>query len=420
MSTLISRRDTLKETYAESRIGLLNALRKMEAAAKTLRLDFSINNGEFGWTVDDLEEFPEELDAVSVNTLIRLENEELLGYDPLIVSLQHAEQVLIAKSVNNVCQGSLLVLQGRLVLRVAVLNELAWQLQSEVVSYVEKTAAAASQIFANSTVSIQSLHLGSVTLNFTNRPTEFTLYCLTQGYNGEFEYPHNDELAVTADFDGNFDEAAAWAVMMAYIHRLDRTFGIQVTPRGPRPLPSALPEPLEELHTDEHRKLTLDAAYLSKGATELLTLYQRGVVFAAEDQEAASFLEFFKVLEYTAASAARLKVRHHVETVGLDNLKKLKKVSVDMDADTLRIAELIVQACDVSRLRQVCPVGKPDLVAVLTNTRNMLSHAKPGYSNTGNEIPREDLTAGVAFVKEAAAQALDWFLKLSLTDQVTN
>lgn len=405
----------LQRQWAEIRDVLL----ELESTATAFRLDFGILLDGHSWSVAEIEElFVEAIPHISSQTLVRFESSELLDDAPLDTSLEYAELILRNSKLLALSRGSLLSLPNKFVLRADVLNEAAWQLQHHISHYHELPQTKVQAVLSNSLWTGIWPELGDVSVKLLNSPSEFALYLITQGYDGEHEFPFFEELNVSVEFAGKFNEEAAWALLAAYLRELERSCGIHITPRPPRSLPSFVGCTPLVFAANDSEQISLKPGYVQPESRAIVGLFNKANVLAAEGYLELAFLQYFKTIEYAAASAARLRVHQHLSTVGADNIRKLKSVASDMDSDAKRIAEVLAKACDERKLKALCPVRGKGLVEVLTSTRNQYSHAKPGYATNGSEILEADLQAGTAFVKEAAAQVLDWFLGLPAGDKV--
>lgn len=283
--------------------------------------------------------------------------------------------------------------------------------------------------------------LGEMTLALVNGFTPFAILLFKDGEYESDSYPtfHGDDLFIEVAFPAGTTDETWLAAVPAFLFELDEQTALAF---GPAPRGAYADMWPEEYDEDTYLE-RLDAIRLrpligGPGVPSLLRLYERAIGRDGDPEQ--HFVGFVKVMEYVSATVvnternAQLRRRllspralspdaGFIRDLGLlfESLRNFKK-----DAEALRLT--IEACCDPVELARVAPPHQRALGAItemstpaerkkaldafsatLSATRNMFSHAKANYTQTGDECPEPELNLLIKCARLAAQQCARWF-----------
>lgn len=244
-----------------------------------------------------------------------------------------------------------------------------------------------------------------------------------------------DELFIEISSKDKIDENIIDHIAHAYIFEINASLNIDLH-ESPRP-------ELNDFYGDEEEDLNnsykLRPLILNDGTKELLKLFNSA---SDLDSPEIQILYYSKAIEYVSQSVVK---RELIETVlnklytprtlqpTADYVLELEKIfdeqrSYRKDSESIRLT--IETCCDIMELKSVSPIflkkvkgitlnSKKDeriealreLACALSDTRNMIAHAKTNYQKKGKECPEEQMFEFAKCCKLIAAQVIRWYAR---------
>lgn len=206
-----------------------------------------------------------------------------------------------------------------------------------------------------------------------------------------------------------------------------------------------MPKDLEVV--DGKKIMRMNMPDLSRGMSEIMTMYHEGLVTKIEQ---ASYLSMIRCIEHVSATVIRLQSHLEIkkklalpevfrptakyidsiieESARYASIRKSDseslKMTVDMCCDwdmlmhmtTGPVADFLGIKIPVEKSGRKQAIAK--IGECLSATRNSLVHAKANYEETGKEYPNDRLGEVLAVAKYVALQAIRWYSRLPEHDRI--
>jgi hypothetical protein len=196
----------------------------------------------------------------------------------------------------------------------------------------------------------------------------------------------------------------------------------------------------EDVPDEEGHKLPelgLRTLIRGKGIAEVLRIYNScNQIYDAEYQ----ILNYTKVIEYVSQTVLRKEMLESItkrlyspKVLNPDanyilDLEKLFSEHRNNQKDSYAIKLTVETCCDIIELVPIAPkylkqiqklraskvkafrdAGLEELAGAISDTRNMLAHAKTNYNHKGNECPEDQLFEFASCLRVVANQTIRWF-----------
>ncbi|WP_129727950.1 hypothetical protein [Ectobacillus funiculus] len=244
-----------------------------------------------------------------------------------------------------------------------------------------------------------------------------------------------DDIFIEISCEDKLDEEVLESLVEAYLFELKSTIGIEV-----HPSPRVFYDPWEEEDVQLEAALSrLRPLLRGKGVPELLKLYNSSL--STQNAEIL-ILTYTKVIEYVSQTVIQQDL---IRTVS-KKLSSPKALSPDANyilelskifegnrnhkKDHLAIKLTVETCCDLLEIvsnapqflkftRKLTMDSKPEdlqraldeVANAISNTRNMLAHAKTNYEKKGKECPEDQLDDFAKCLDILAQQIIRWFAR---------
>lgn len=237
---------------------------------------------------------------------------------------------------------------------------------------------------------------------------------------------------------GNMNRQTIEEIIEAYIFELQcifSTLGIQRSIR-----PTMIYDPYEDVEDDQEHTLRMRPLIKGKGMFTLLQIYNSSN--QVEDDE-YRILNYTKIIEYVSQTVVRKEMLDSIliklysprvlqpDATYILELEELYDEHRKNQRDHQAIKLTVETCCDLTDLIDIAPsflkkfsetrqkeVNKQakaacfeELAGSISDTRNMIAHAKTNYKMKGKECPSDQLSAFADCLKVVAIQIIRWFAR---------
>jgi hypothetical protein len=259
----------------------------------------------------------------------------------------------------------------------------------------------------------------SVTGVVCRNPTAYNFRVAVGGYGYEGSRFHDCELGLVLEFERTPTEQNLQHVLQAYLYAVGEK-GFELHIEAPESSDFDNEEPLLLPDVTNTSPLELVAGMVEPSIQPMLKQYEKGLMRLREEDYEVGFLCFFKVLEHASGVVAGQEVRGWVQKGSAPTARSVRDLANKLSEEVL-IGGLL-KALDLPNTltlnAQRLGSSQKSLGAILSVTRNYLSHAKAGYEVKGGEILERNLPAGCELVREVARRTLNWYSVLPLRDKL--
>ncbi|QOH62437.1 hypothetical protein [Paenibacillus polymyxa] len=213
-------------------------------------------------------------------------------------------------------------------------------------------------------------------------------------------------------------------VIQAYIFECGTSLNLNLTP-APRPTSYDFFYTDEDDSKQEKNKIRLRSLIQGKGISEVLKIYNSG-----NDIHNSEFLilTYTKVIEYVSQTVLRKEMLDSVtkklyspralnpDSSFILELEKLYDEHRNYSKDHQAIKLTVQTCCDISDIESVAPkylkrLSLETLASAISDTRNMIAHAKTNYRYKGQECPLDEMEQFAQCLKVVANQTIRWFAR---------
>lgn len=252
-------------------------------------------------------------------------------------------------------------------------------------------------------------------------------------YNEGHPPTHYDDMFIEIKSNVELNKEIIDSLVQSYIFEVKSTFGLE--------LHRSTKYYSEEKDTNEEKMLPQQLRPLlrGKGINELLRLYNSSLSIQNEE---ILLLTYTKVFEYVSQTVIQQDLiqetlkklsSHRALTPDANYILELNKVFEDYrnnKKDYQAIKLTIKTCCDIHEIVPLAPEflkltrkitidSKPDDIQkaleevsdAISNTRNMLAHAKTNYEKKGKECPEDQLFDFTMCIDIFAQQVIRWFAR---------
>lgn len=243
-----------------------------------------------------------------------------------------------------------------------------------------------------------------------------------------------EDLFIEITSNNDICENIVEELIQAYIFELSSSLNIEIF-ISPRQNYYDLEYDIEE----HEKKMHLRPLSLGKGVKDLLTIYNSTTKINDAD---ILILFFTKVIEYVSQTVVR---RELLDTIlnklyspraltpsasyvlelekafdELGNYKKDKeaiRLTIEICSDILELQGNVpiylknLSKINVESTKEEKKQAVLELASAISDTRNMIAHAKTNYKNKGYECPQNEMDALAKCLKIVASQVIRWFLR---------
>ena len=241
----------------------------------------------------------------------------------------------------------------------------------------------------------------------------------------------------------NINENLAFQIAQAYIFELSSAFDVDIhidSIKNYDPYDYRLEE------NPNFENIRLRPLLVGKGMEELLSLFNS--TNRIDDSEIL-ILYYTKVIEYVSKTVLKKEMLNKVlnklassKALNPDanyvlELEKLFEEQRNYKKDKEAIRLTIETCCDADELSSDAPIflkklkkikissskeeknqGLNELANAISNTRNMIAHAKTNYKMSGSECPSNELEEFAYCLKKVAQQVIRWFARQNDSERV--
>lgn len=224
--------------------------------------------------------------------------------------------------------------------------------------------------------------------------------------------------------ENSIDLSDAEEVIQAFIFECGTSLNLNLTP-APRPTSYDFFYIDEEDDKQEKNKIRLRSLIQGKGISEVLKIYNSG-----NDIHNSEFLilTYTKVIEYISQTVLRKEMLDSItkklyspralnpDSSFILELEKLYDEHRNFSKDHHAIKLTVQTCCDISDIASIAPkflkkLSLETLASAISDTRNMIAHAKTNYRYKGHECPVDEMEQFAQCLKVVANQTVRWFAR---------
>lgn len=271
-----------------------------------------------------------------------------------------------------------------------------------------------SQSWGNKTINI-SLEEGF---------TAFGMFLLMEGEYDKYTPPvFEEDLFIEIYSPEGIDLQEVEAIIQSYIFECGTTLSLNLTPT-PRPTSYDFFY-VDQEDQEVKKELKLRPLIQGKGINEVLNIYNSG-----NEIHNAEFLvlTYTKVIEYVSQTVLRKEMLDSVtkklyspralspDSTFILELEKLYDEHRNHSKDHQAIKLTVQTCCDITDIESVAPkylknLNLEKLAGAISDTRNMIAHAKTNYRFKGQECPSDQMDQFAQCLKVVAYQTIRWFAR---------
>ncbi|QNR65035.1 hypothetical protein IAQ67_13965 [Paenibacillus peoriae] len=233
-----------------------------------------------------------------------------------------------------------------------------------------------------------------------------------------------EDLFIKIYSENGIDLSDAEEVIQAYIFECGTSLNLNLTP-APRPTSYDFFYADEDDSKQEKNKIRLRSLIQGKGISEVLKIYNSG-----NDIHNSEFLilTYTKVIEYVSQTVLRKEMLDSVtkklyspralnpDSTFILELEKLYDEHRNYSKDHQAIKLTVQTCCDISDIESIAPkylkkLSLETLASAISDTRNMIAHAKTNYRYKGQECPVDEMEQFAQCLKVVANQTIRWFAR---------